>query len=280
MSQVAFLGRIAANHLGGTPAADIVTRAGHELWHHTASHAALISQLCDNFHWYGRNNGWQWIKTVGGNGGAQLGRPLVAGQATATNCGGFNASVRWIAHNILQVPAAQFTNMGATTTESFITRTGTQAIDAGWTGNVRTLAQDFATFGAYRFTAHSWNLLTGGAHYDASTGNTGFANRHALYYCTLGYTARNAASCYVVAMHHQAPAAPGPAPYFCISSPVLKQQRHQFPVVAVPPHTGGVQAVTQGFINSLPLTTGPGAWDAFLLVSSAHLPPAFVSGYL
>ena len=280
MTQVAFVGRLAAENLMNSPAAQIVTRPGHELWNNAANNAALIQQLCQNFHHYGRTNGWQWTNGVGANGGAHLGRPLVAGTTNATNCGGFNASVRWIASHILNLPAAVFTNMGATTPDRFITSTGTIGIDATWTGNVRTLATAFAALGAYRFTAHSWNRLVGGQHYDASTNNLAFANKHALFYCTLGTTARVKPNCFVVSMRHQPPAIPGPAPYFCIGADVLKQEAAQFPIVQVGPLVAGQANVAQGFINAMPTTTGAGNWAAFLLVSGAHLPPAFVANYL
>lgn len=280
MTQVTYIGRLAANNLMNSPASEIVTRAGHELWNHMANHHTLVQQLCQNFHHYGRSHGWQWIQGVGANGGANLGRPLIAGATNATNCGGFNASVRWIVANILNLPAAVFTNMGATTPDRFITSAGTVAIDATWQGNVRTLTTNFAALGAYRFTAHSWNRLVAGMHYDASTNNTGFANKHALYYCTLGTTARNRPNCFLVTMRHQAPAIPGPGPYYCIGADILKQEAHQFPIVQVGAPVAGVPNLTQGFINALPATTGSGNWTPFLLVSAGHLPAAFVANYL
>ncbi|WP_419652307.1 hypothetical protein [Thiolapillus sp.] len=247
MTQVTYIGRLAANNLMNSPASEIVTCAGHELWNHMANHHTLVQQLCQNFHHYGRSHGWQWIQGVGANAGANLGRP---------------------------------TNMGATTPDRFITSAGTVAIDATWQGNVRTLTTNFAALGAYRFTAHSWNRLVAGMHYDASTNNTGFANKHALYYCTLGTTARNRPNCFLVTMRHQAPAIPGPGPYYCIGADILKQEAHQFPIVQVGAPVAGVPNLTQGFINALPATTGSGNWTPFLLVSAGHLPAAFVANYL
>jgi hypothetical protein len=284
MTQAAYTAALHAHNLhlphnGLTPAWDIVTRPGHELWNHMITNDALVTQLCQNFHDYGRNNGWIWIPNVGLNGGVPVGHPLIAGMTNSTNCGGFNGSVRWIASQILNLPGAVFTNMGATTIDSFITSTNTVVIDAAWQGNVRTLQTDFAALGAYKFTAHSWNRLVAGQHYDASTNTTGFANKHTLYYCTLASTIRGQPNCYLVALRHQNPAIPGPAPYYCIGTDVLKQERHQFPIVQAGALIAGVANVSQSFINSLPLASGAG-WPAFLLVSGAHLPAGFVANYL
>jgi hypothetical protein len=277
MTRAAYTAALHAENLRNAPAWRIVTRPGYELWNHMATNQALISQLCRNFHHYGRTRNWQWITTVGQN-NAPLGRPLIAGTTNATNCGGFNGSVRWIASHILNLPDTVFTNTGATTTDKFITRTGTRVIDAAWTGNVRTLLSDFPALRAYRFTAHSWNRLIGGQHYDASTDNRGFANKLDLYWCTLGLTLRNQLDCYLVTMRRATTPIPGPAPYYCIGAGVLKQQRHQFPIVGG--FVAGATSVTQTFINNLPAHTGPGNWPAFLLVSIAHLPPGFVANYL
>jgi hypothetical protein len=122
MTEVAYRVRLDDAGLMGTPASAIVNRPGFELWRHTATSHDLVTQLCQNFHNYGRTNGWQWTQDVGNNGGHQLGRPLIAGTPNATNCGGFNASVRWIASNILILPDLLFTN--EFTNDRFITRTG------------------------------------------------------------------------------------------------------------------------------------------------------------
>ena len=279
MTQLAYKNALIAQQLGGnTPAWKIVCRPGHQLWHHMATNDALVSQLCQNFHDYGRTHGWQWVTDMGRN---RDGRPLIAGTMNATNCGGFNASVRWIASNILNLDNAVFTNQGATTSDSFITRVHTTVIDAAWAGTVRTIRSDFATLGAYKFTNHSWNkLVVGGQHYDATTNNVGFANKNALYWCTLDKStpARIKSRSFLVTQ--QRAYVRGPAPHYCVPATLLKEHRKQFPRKHVGQLESGVPNVTQSFIDGLPDTTGPGNWPAFLLVSSAHLPADFVTNYL
>lgn len=278
MTQLAYKNALIAQQLAGnTPAWRIVCRPGHQLWHQMATNDALVSQLCQNFHDYGRTHGWQWISGFAGNSGPQgMGFPLIAGTKNATNCGGFNASVRWIASNILNLDNTVFTNQGATTPENFITRIHTTVIDAAWTGNVRTIKTDFATLGAYKFSGHSWNKLVGGQHYDATTNTLGFANKKALFWCTLDPTQNR---CYVVTQRRAF--IRGPAPHYCIPATLLKEHRKQFPRKHVGPLESGVPNVTKSFIDGLPDQTGPGGdWPAFLLVSGAHLPPGFVANYI
>jgi hypothetical protein len=276
MTERAYKAALNAANLGpGTPAWTIVTRPGYELWNHEASNDALVSQLCRNFHDYGRTNGWQWIPEFNGNSGPLgQGGPLIDGTKNRTNCGGFNASVRLIASNILNLTGV-FTNSGATTPENFITRIHTTVIDAAWTGNVRTIKTDFATLGAYKFSGHSWNKLVGGQHYDATTNTLGFANKKELFWCTLDQT-RN--RCYAVASRRAF--IRGPAPHYCISADLLKEHRKQFPRKHVGERLAGVPNVTRSFIDGLPDRTGPGNWPAFLLVSSAHLPADFAADFV
>jgi hypothetical protein len=279
VTQLAYKNALIAQQLGGnTPAWRIVCRPGHELWNHMATNDGLVDQLCQNFHDYGRTNGWRWIAATGQNTQPMLGRPLIAGTTDRTNCGGFNASVRWIASNILNLQAGDITQAGTTAKESFITRPGTTVIDAQWAGNVHTLLGDFATIQAYKFTGHSWSQLVGGGHYDATTDSRGFATKRDLYWCELGPTPQGRAGCFVVGWLRRGTPIPGPAPYYCISAEVLQQEQHQFPYVRWGALIGGPLYVSQAFIYSLPLETGePRNWPAWLLVSHAHLPPGFLN---
>lgn len=254
----------------GTPARDIVTMAGRELWNSAMTTAALMSALTHNFYHYGRVNGWVWGSGSNGNGNAlAIGEPLLRGTIQGTNCGGFNGSLRLLAHTILGVPGV--TNADATTPDAFLTHPNLSVIDQGWTGNVRTLGQDFATMRCFFFVGHSWNRL-GGDHYDASTNVVAFNGLSDLAWCRLTKPPQCTAgawSCNVTGP----PQPHGPAPYLVVRTALLKQYAHLFPIVATAPTFPGGVGVTQGFINALPDQIHN--WTTLLLVSRSHLPQAF-----
>jgi hypothetical protein len=263
-----------ANHgyAAGTPAHSIVSMPGRELWNSAMTEPALIAALARNFYHYGRTNCWRWVQTSNGNGttgGGNLGVPLLRGAIQATNCGGFNGSLRRIAHDI--VALNNVTNAGATTGEAFLTSPNLVVIDAAWPGNVRTLSQDFATLGVFFFIGHSWNRL-GGDHYDASTDAIAFNGASDLIWCKLV----RPPGCRVDAWSVNVTRPPqpyGPAPYLVVRTGVLKQFVNLLPTAATAPTFPGGVGVTQAFVNALPnLVNG---WGTLLLVSRSHLSQAF-----
>lgn len=272
-AQVTYTNNLVAGGYGpGTPAHSIVTMPGRELWKSAMTEMALARVLCENFYQYGRGHAWRWVQASTGNGtpgGGDLGVPLLRGAITATNCGGFNGSMRRLAHDILGVN--NLTNAGATTPDTFITSPQTHVIDSAWAGNVRTLAADFGALGAYFFIAHSWNRL-GNDHYDATTNTVAFSQTSDLEWCKLVRPPGCTLDAWSVTVNHP-PQPYGPPPYVVARTGLLKQFRHLFPVVATPATYPGGVGVTQGFINTLPDLMG--GWGTLLLVSRSHLPAAF-----
>ena len=272
-AQITYTNNLAVGGYGpGTPAHAIVTMPGRELWKFALTELALVRALCENFYRYGRANGWHWVQGVNGNGSdvaGNLGVPLLQGAITATNCGGFNGSVRRLAHDVLAVN--NLTNAGATTPDTFITSPQTQVIDTAWVGNVRTLGSDFAALRAFFFRAHSWNRL-GNDHFDATTNTMAFAEARDLEWCKLVTPPGCLVDAWSVTVNRP-PQPYGPAPYVVIRTAVLKQHRHLFPIIATPPTYPGGVGVTQGFINGLPDMMG--GWTTLLLVSRSHLSQAF-----
>jgi len=262
---------VAGGYVAGMPAHDVVTMPRRELWNFAMTDLALMRALCENFYRVGRARNWNWVQASTGNGttaGGDLGVPLLKGQVNATNCGGFNGSLRRLAHDVLALN--NLTNAGATTPDTFITNPHLQTIDPNWPGNVRTLAEDFNTLGAFFFIAHSWNRL-GADHYDASTNSIAFSQVSDLEWCKLTRPPGCTLDAWAVTVNH-APQPYGPPPYLVVRTGVLKANRHHFPIVAAPGYPGGV-GVTQGFINALPDLSG--GWGTLLLVSRSHVPAAF-----
>jgi hypothetical protein len=254
----------------GSPARSIVEMQGQELWRSAMTDNSLMAAACRNFYSYGRNQGWHWVQTLNGNGAdtqGTLGEPLLRGTVTATNCGGFNSSLRKLAQTILGLN--NVTNAGASTLDTFITNPGTQVIDATWTGNVRTLTQDFSMLRAFFFSGHSWNRL-GADHYDTTTNSLNFNGIDDLIWCKGTKPAMFSGRAWSLTVMRP-PQPYGPPPYLCIATALLKKHRDLFPTSAQG-YSGGV-GVTRGFITWIPdLNRG---WDTLLLVSRSHLPVAF-----
>jgi len=189
-TQPLIAGNLLLHHLVGSPADDIVSRAGHELWLpiYTANLTVLVRKLCDNFYHYGRNNGWIWgafnANRTGGD-PTSVGFPLISNSLfTQTNCGGFNAALRQIASKVLGVGDDLLD--GSNCADRFMTRPGTVGIDAAWSGNVRTIDDDFDHFACYGFTNHSWSRIVGtGLMYDASTNTLDFNQKTDLMWATV-----------------------------------------------------------------------------------------------
>jgi hypothetical protein len=258
----------------GSPGRAIVEMPGRELWQYSLAQGPLMVNLCRNFYDYGRGHHWRWVVSLNGNGSpgaGTLGLPLLQGALTATNCGGFNGSVRYLARNILGLGAV--TNDDATTPATFITRPGTTVIDATWPGNVRTLRDDFAPLHAYFFTAHSWNRLAGD-HHDATTNTVNFSGARDLFWCELAtpHVGGTIGGVFTVTVR-SAPQPFGQPPYYCVRVASLKANRHLFPIAATPPIYSGGIGVTQSFVDTLPDLSG--TWPTLLLVSRLHLPEAF-----
>ena len=252
-----------------TPAYRIIARPENELWEQPEG--SFASKLTDNFYRYGRANGWHWIPDCfnGSRRDGNLGVPLLQGAITATNCGGFNSSVKRLADEILGIPGFE----EAFTSDVFVTRPEMQTIDAGWVGNVRTLERDFAAFGAFFFVGHHWNSL-GRENFDATTGALGFAAAKDLEWCKLALPPKCKYSGVWSVTVNRPPKPYGDPPYLVVRRELLKRFQNLFPPVwsrAVYPPTG--MGVTRRFIDAMPLTSG--AWNTLLLVSRTHLPPAF-----
>jgi len=269
-AELAVVAKIKELKLSGTPAEKIVKRPGHELWRNPGNAAQVAEQLCRNVHWFGRNNGWIWDPGSGGN---STGEALARGQVMKTNCGGFNLTARWIGHNVLNLDRQQFKGSYTEANDCFITLAGTQGIDPNWSGNVRTLLQDFDQLQAFFFKGHSFSRYADHM-LDASTNVMNFHRKTDLFWCTLELVFSEDAGgrAFLVTNRHQPTVIPGPSMYACVSAKCLKKFRHLFPIVWDEP---GSQGVTQSFIRKIPDTTGPGAWESMLLVSISHLPREF-----
>jgi hypothetical protein len=270
-AELAFVAKLRELKLAQSPAEKIVKRPGSQLWLHAATNAQLAEQLCRNVYWYGINGNpaWDW---GAGSGGNPTGEALARGTTTSTNCGGFNATARWIGHNVLGIPPGELTGEFTNANDTFITLAGTQGIDRAWQGNVRTLTQDFAQLGAYFFKGHSY-CRCGANRLDASTNVMNFAQKTDLYWCELAITntlvTLQNGRAFMVTQRYQPTAIPGPLPYCCVSYTSLRNFRHLLPIVAI-----GGQALTQGFVNGMPATTGNN-WETMLLVSRDHVPTQF-----
>lgn len=233
--------------------------------------ALLAEHVCRNVYWYGLNGNTTWVWDAG-SGGNPTGEALARGTTLTTNCGGFNATARWIGHNVLGIPADQFVGSYTHANDCFVTLAGTQGLDRNWTGNVRTLTQDFAQLGAYFFKGHSFCRF-GANRLDASTNVMNFAIQTDLYWCALAQSNPNAPAtdgrAFMVTHRYQPTAIPGNLPYCLVSRVSLAKFRHHLPIVAVPG-----SPLTQGFVNAMPETTGHN-WSTFLLISRDDLPVAF-----
>jgi hypothetical protein len=272
MTELAIRAKLAALHLNNTtPAYKIVTRVGHGLWL-PATQAAVAEELCRNVYWYGLNGApaWVWDAGAGGNG---TGEPLARGTISTTNCGGFNLTARWIGHNVLDLDPLLFTGSYTLANDYFVTQAGTVGIDRAWPGNVRTLTQDFAQVSAYFFMGHSY-CKYGANMLDASTNSMNFQHKTDLYWCGLDKVFADMVKgrAFRVPLRRGVPVLPGANPFAVVSSTCLDAFKHMFPIVVV----GGGQAVTQGFIGAMPKRNGSN-WETMLLVSQAHLPPAFIA---
>ena len=270
-AELAVLAKLRELKLGGTPAEKIAKRPGHELWRNPLNPAQTAEQLCRNVYWFGRNNGWVWDQGSGGN---PTGEALARGQVTGTNCGGFNKVALWIGHNVLDLDPNQFKGSYVGADEYFITLAATDGIDANWSGNVCTLLQDFDQLQAFFFKGHSF-CKYGDTMLDASTNVMNFHHKTSLFWCSLEKTFADDASgsrAFLVTNLHQPTVIPGKSLYACIGVKCLKHFRHLFPIVWP---VANEQGVTQSFIRRMPDTTGPGRWEAMLLVSISHLPAEF-----
>jgi hypothetical protein len=271
-AELKIVARIKELKLSGTPAEKIIKRAANPLWRYVGHDAALAEQLCRNVYWFGRNGNpvWTWGQGSGGN---PTGEALARGQVSVTNCGGFNATARWIGIEVLGLTSVQFAGSFTDANDCFVTLAGTQGIDRNWAGSVRTLTQDFAQVSAYFFKGHSFNRF-GGNMLDATTNVMNFRGKTDLFWCALaltnGSTAAGDGRAFMVTQRHQPTPIPGNAPYACVSSKALKTFRHHFPIVAV----AGGPRLTQSFIQALPATSGSN-WETFVLASRDDLSPAF-----
>lgn len=272
-AQLQMQAKLVREGLIGKPADRIINRPGAEVWQLAGNADAMFRRLNENFHWYGRNGAVQWTWQLN-SGGVVTGKELVSGQVTATNCGSFNSAVRWVAEHICGIVGARASFTQAN--DYFITRTQCMPFDQSWVGSVRTLTHDFAQTGAFFFKGHSWSQFNGQM-YDATTNTMGFQQKTDLYWCDLCPTrdTRNEADrAFLIVAQPNLPHVPppGPPPYACVSSSILRKLKHLFPIVLTTP---GAIGVTQGFINALPPTSGNGHWPTYLVVSRDHLPPEF-----
>lgn len=269
--------RLLNEGMNNCPADGIVNMRGRGLWMFTHDRRLLLEKLCENFWDYGRLNGWVWSGNAhhGGNNGSpgnnSIGVPLCKGACTGTNCGGFNGAVRQVAQRILGFGANEFTNIGATCTDAFITKPNVEVFDASWTGNVRTMDNDFDAVKAFHFVNHSWNQYNG-VHFDASTHTLDFQTKLQLYWCFLeGIPVIGA---YLVkAILDLTVTIPGTPPYYCLSIPVLKQNLMHLPVASA-------AEISQTFMHTLPSTAGAAQWTTYLLVSRAAIPQNFRTHYM
>jgi hypothetical protein len=257
--------------LSNTPAEKIIKRPGNQLWNYAHNPALLAENLCRNVHWYGINGNTTWVWDAG-SGGNPTGEALARGQTLQTNCGGFNTTARWIGHNVLGLSTTAFVGAFTGANDHFITAPGTIAIDRNWSGNVRTLNQNFDQLRAYFFKSHSWSRYNA-TMLDASTNTMNFATKTDLYWCELASTnsptVMQDGRVFMVTQRFGGHAIPGALPYACVSSKALKKFKHHFPIVATVGPT-----VTQSFINTLPDTTGNN-WQTFVLLSRDHMPIDF-----
>jgi hypothetical protein len=269
--------RLLAEGMNNGPANEIVNMRGKALWMFTHDRRLLIEKLCDNFWSYGRDNGWVWAGNAhfGGNNGnagnSSVGVPLCQGACTGTNCGGFNGAVRQIAQRILGFGAHEFTNLGATCSDAFVTKPNVEVIDSSWIGNVRTMNSDFAAVKAFHFVNHSWNQFNG-VHFDASTHVFNFQTKLQLYWCFLEGIGGIGGTFLVKAIFDTTIVIPGNPPYYCLSIPIMKQHLINFPVAS------GTE-ISVNFLNTLPSTSGAGGWSNYLLVSRDAIPNNFRAHY-
>jgi hypothetical protein len=136
------------------------------------------------------------------------------------------------------------------------------------------LLQDFDQLKAFFFKSHSF-CKYGDVMLDASTNVMNFRHKTTLFWCSLNKVFDDDASrsrAFLVTNVHQPTVIPGRSLYACIGARCLKHYRHLFPIVWP---VAGEQGVTQSFIRKMPDDTGPGKWEAMLLVSLSHLPSEF-----
>lgn len=175
---------------------------------------ALLSALMANIYAYGRTH-WKWVR-ASPKGALEAfedavkvhvasldfpaqqrwknGRGLLDGTVTSAVCGSFNAAMKFMAHEIFDIPGLKGAD-GTDATQisaSFITLPGSQPIDADWNGNVWVLGPAGAVgaasrsneaLRALRFTGHFF-LNHAGTIYDV-TGNRTWAKSTDLIWCTL-----------------------------------------------------------------------------------------------
>ena len=270
MTQTEIEAQIVTMGLGRTPTARILRRADNPLWNYGG--LQLAREVCRNVHWFGHfgHLRWKWNGNYGVNSGGKLGmdagEPLARGLTAETNCGGFNATARWIGTRVLGLSDTFFVN--SSTLARFITKPDTVGIDRKWPGNVRTLTTNFKHLKAYFFTSHSFSAYNG-TMLDASTDTMDFRDATDLYWFDLSANTTtdvtDGVAFKVLNRYHNA-AVPGNRPYALISVRLLRKWKHHFPLV-------GGDRVTWHFISTMPEMTGD--WGAYLLVSYDHLPAAF-----
>jgi hypothetical protein len=191
-----------------------IIRTPTDLYAATAmSNPALLVALMGNLYAYGRTH-WSWVR--GSPAGSQdpyedavkahvasldapaqrrwkMGRGLLDGTVTAAVCGTFNSAFKFIAYEIFDVPNIKVGTGDALTqiSGSFITRPGSQPIDAHWNGNVWHIgAGNVSAFRdsnerirALRFTGHYFVNHNGTIH--DVTGNATHANANEIIWCRL-----------------------------------------------------------------------------------------------
>ncbi len=267
IQQTLIMANLTKLNLLNTPVEEIICRPGHELWVNAGNPLLQIEDLCRNVHWCGRQGSKPWVWEANGNGN-NTGEPLARGQITSTNCGGFNATARWIGHNVLGLSSNIFKSSFTQAGEYFISISGLHVIDINWPGNVCTLTQDCNHLHAFFFSSHSWSSY-GTKMFDVSTNTMNFHTKTDVFWCSLGLcnliTQVSDGRAFMVTHRYQNTVIPGTGPFACISTKSLKKFRHLLPIIA----TGGL-GVTQSFVNRLPDITGSN-WETFLLVSREHL---------
>ena len=271
---------VALYGLNGTPAEAITAN----LWMYPDPKTLLWKKLNEKFYEYGRGHAWKWVDVSTGNGSpadavtlrstlgtvrtpaGSLGIPLITGQISRTNCGGFNTAVRQIAW--LLPGFGDNECRSSTTTSSFLTLSGTDAIDNSWQGNVCTLGQSFDQLKCFKFTQHSWNRGPDNKQWDATTGMPAFSNETDFKWCELARIQGRDRWFAITQAHAGAgrPALPGVGTHFLIAVDQLKADGHLFPVFG------------HGVLNRarvVSLASSAGAWPTWLLTSSAELPPGY-----
>lgn len=276
----------------GKPADHIINMPGHGLAG-IANKTTLWHNLNANLWRYARANNWVWIDTAGNNGSTSHSGPIAPGKpaaivgagtggiplldgtnpARSCNCGIFNTVARQLAWHILGFKDTEVIN--ASTDKTFVTLPGSVTFDAAWTGNVRTVAQDFAAIGAMKFTNHSFSRGPDGNFTDATCNVPTFGNKTDIMWFDLKRAKNtilvgNTAGWLIIdSVYHHADRLPvGGAPYYLIAASELKARRGMFPL--------GGPGLTQTLINAVPDQCATCvAWPNWWLLTPNDLSEAF-----